>query len=69
LRGVVLGRKNHFGSRSQRGTEVAAIFYTILETAALQGLDPSRYLLSASRALIEGAPPEAVLPFLAPAAS
>jgi transposase len=27
LRGVVLGRKNHHGSRSRRGTEVAALFY------------------------------------------
>ena len=26
LRGVVVGRKNHYGSRSQRGTEVAALF-------------------------------------------
>lgn len=67
LRTVVLGRKNHYGSRSQRGTEVAAIFYTMLETAALQGLDPARYLLSASQALLDGAPPEAVLPFAAPA--
>lgn len=69
LRGVVLGRKNHAGSRSQRGTEVAAILYTILETAALQGLDPARYLLSASQALLAGAPPETVLPFLVPAPS
>ncbi|MBI4538650.1 MAG: transposase [Gemmatimonadetes bacterium] len=26
LRGVAVGRKNHYGSRSQRGTEVAALF-------------------------------------------
>jgi len=26
LRGVVLGRKNHYGSRSRRGTEMAARF-------------------------------------------
>jgi len=26
LRGVVVGRKNHYGSRSKRGTEVAALF-------------------------------------------
>ena len=25
LRGVVVGRKNHYGSKSKRGTEVAAI--------------------------------------------
>ena len=28
LRGPVVGRKNHYGSRSKRGTEVAALFYT-----------------------------------------
>ena len=28
LRGVVLGRKNHYGSRSRRGLEVAALFYS-----------------------------------------
>ena len=44
LRGVVLGRKNHYGSRSKRGTEVAAIFYTILDTARLCDLDPAKFL-------------------------
>ena len=28
LRGMVVGRKNHYGSRSKRGTEVAALFYS-----------------------------------------
>jgi Transposase IS66 family len=28
IRGPVVGRKNHYGSKSRRGTEVAAIFYT-----------------------------------------
>ena len=31
LRGPVVGRKNHCGSKSKRGTEVAAIFYTLFE--------------------------------------
>lgn len=44
LRGPVVGRKNHYGSKSKRGTEVAAIFYTLLETAKLQGVDPALYL-------------------------
>lgn len=62
LRGVVVGRKNHYGSRSQRGTEVAALFYSILETAALNGLDPAAYLRTATYALLEGAAPQSVLP-------
>jgi hypothetical protein len=28
-RGPVVGRRNHYGSRSQRGTEVAALFYSL----------------------------------------
>ena len=33
LGGVVVGRKNHYGSTSERGTEVATIFYSLLESA------------------------------------
>ena len=40
LRSVVVGRKNHCGSRSKRGTQVAALFYTLLETAKLSKVDP-----------------------------
>jgi transposase len=47
LRGPVVGRKNHYGSRSRRGTEVAALFYTLCETAKLVGVDPHAYLLRA----------------------
>lgn len=49
LRGVVLGRKNHYGSRSRRGTEVAALFYSLIESAKLCGVDPKAYLLRATR--------------------
>lgn len=44
LRGPVVGRKNHYGSKSKRGTEVAAVLYTLLETAKLNGLEPASYL-------------------------
>jgi transposase len=47
LRGPVVGRKNHYGSRSLRGTQVAALFYTFCETAKLVGVDPHAYLLRA----------------------
>ena len=53
LRGVVLGRKNHYGSRSKRGTEVAALFYSLLETAKLTGEEPRAYLLRATRAALD----------------
>ncbi len=44
LRDLVLGRKNHYGSRLMRGTEVAAIFYRVLDTARLCGLNPAQFL-------------------------
>ena len=58
LRGPVVGRKNHYGSRSQRGTQVAALFYTLCETAKLTGVDPRAYLLHALHAAI--ARPDAI---------
>jgi transposase len=52
LRGVVLGRRNHYGSRSRRGTEVAALFYSLIESAKLTGVEPKRSLLTATRAAL-----------------
>lgn len=52
LRGPVLGRKNHYGSRSQRGTEVAAILYSLCETAKLHALDARAYLIATTKAAI-----------------
>src|SRR5205085_8154303 len=50
IRGPVVGRKNHYGSKSRRGTEVAARLYTILETAKLLKIDPAAYLTAAIEA-------------------
>jgi transposase len=52
LRTVVVGRKNHYGSKSRRGTEVAAILYSLLETAQLVGVEPKAYLTEAPRRVI-----------------
>jgi transposase len=52
LRGVVLGRKNHYGSKSRRGTEVAALFYTLVESAKLAGVEPKAYLRLATQAAL-----------------
>lgn len=54
LRGVVVGRKNHYGSRSQRGTEVAALFYSLIESAKLAGVGPHTYLRAATTAALRG---------------
>lgn len=56
-RGPVVGRKNHYGSRSRRGTEVAALFYSLLETAKLCGVDPRAYLRAAALAALRGEGP------------
>jgi hypothetical protein len=54
IRGPVVGRKNHYGSKSRRGTAVAATLYTLLETAKLHRVDPAAYLLAAVRAADAG---------------
>lgn len=40
MRSVLLDRKNHLGSKSQRRTEAGAVLHTLCETAYLNGLDP-----------------------------
>jgi transposase len=52
IRPLVVGRKNHYGSKSKRGTEVAALFYSLIETAQLRGEDPAEYLQRAALAAI-----------------
>ena len=52
IRGLAVGRKNHYGSKSQRGTEVAALFYSFIESAKLAGVDPATYLEEAVRRAI-----------------
>jgi len=54
LRGPVIGRKNHYGSKSRRGTEVAALFYSIFESAKLAGIEPKFYLRRAVRSALRG---------------
>jgi hypothetical protein len=45
LRGPVIGRRNHFGSKSARGTVVAATMYSLVESAKAAGVDPIAYLI------------------------
>jgi transposase len=53
LRGVVVGRKHHYGSRSKPGTEVAALFYAMMETAKLSGIDARANLREAATRAIK----------------
>jgi transposase len=54
LRTVVLGRKNHLGSRSERGTQVAALYYSLIESARMCSKDPTLYLRAALTAALDG---------------
>ena len=47
-RAETVGRKNHYGSRSERGTRVAALFYSLIESAKLAGVEPRAYLREAT---------------------
>ncbi len=62
LRGLVVGRKNHYGSRSQRGADVSALFYSLVGTAKLCHHDPGPYLRQALQAAL-GEPGKITLPF------
>ena len=44
LRAVVIGRKNYLFAGSDSGAERAAIFYSLIGSAKLNGLDPEAYL-------------------------
>lgn len=61
MRGVAIGRKNHYGSRSERGLEVAALVYTLIESAKLAGVEPAAYLREATLRAIAN-PGTATLP-------
>ena len=62
LRGLVMGRKNHYGSRSQRGADASAIFYSLIGTARLRQLHPGSYLRQALLAALSQ-PGAITLPF------
>lgn len=59
-RGPVVGRKNHYGSKSRKGTEVASTLYSLLETAKLHTRNPAGYLVAADFAARRG---EILLPW------
>ncbi len=40
ISGAVVGRKNYYGSRSERGCHVAAIVYSLVESAKICDLEP-----------------------------
>jgi transposase len=61
IRPLVVGRKNFYGCKSERGLKVAAILYTLIGTAKLQGAEPKAYLLALAHAALRN-PATALLP-------
>lgn len=55
--GLALGRRNYIGARSDRGTMVAACFYTVVESARINGVDAHAYLRYAARLAARGETP------------
>jgi transposase len=56
LRGIAVTRKNFLFLGSDSGGDRAAILYTVIETAKLNGLDPEAYLASVLDRLARGHP-------------
>ena len=53
---LAIGRRNYIGARSVRGTEVAATFYTVFESARTCGTEPAAYLRYATEAVLRMEP-------------
>jgi transposase len=47
MRAIALGRKNNLFVGSEAGGKAAAIAYTLIETAKLNGVDPTAWLADA----------------------
>jgi transposase len=56
LRGPVVGRKNHYGSKSLKSAEVAAIWYSVIETCKANGVDPKEYITETLKAILQKKP-------------
>lgn len=60
LRSVVVGRKTHYGSKTERSAKMAAVYYTLMESAKLSEVDPLAYL---EAVVLAGRRGEALLPW------
>jgi transposase len=56
LRGIAVGRKNYLFAGSDEGGERAAILYTLIETAKLNGIDPEAWLADCLQRVADGHP-------------
>ena len=55
LRRPVKGRENYLFCGSPRGADAAAVYYSLVGTCILQGIDPKKYLVEIAARLDEPA--------------
>jgi transposase len=48
IRGPVVGRKNYYGTRSEKGARVASLMFSMIQTCTVLGVDPHGYLTEAA---------------------
>ncbi len=48
IRGPVVGRKNYYGTRSERGARVASLMFSLIQTCIALDVDPHDYLTEAA---------------------
>jgi len=48
IRGPVIGRKNYYGTRSERGARVASLMFSLLQSCIVLGVEPFEYLMEAA---------------------
>lgn len=56
LRGPVVGRKNFYGSKSLENARISAVWYTVIQTCHMNGVDPREYITATLRAILSKQP-------------
>ena len=56
IRAPVVGRKNHYGSHSLKTAEVAAIWYSVIETCKMHQVQPRAYLIDTLTCILNKLP-------------
>lgn len=56
LRGPVVGRKNFYGAKSLANARISAVWYTVIQTCVMNGVDPREYINATMRAILSKQP-------------
>ena len=52
LRGPVVGRKNFYGAKTLENARISAVWYTVIQTCVMNGVDPREYINATMRAIL-----------------